>query len=69
MREFALRLLREAELPHRQVTVMHRDIFAKAGIVWQDGQDMNLVLSGLNTWQLLALIYQLRDGDEDEEEE
>ncbi|HGM5880616.1 hypothetical protein [Stenotrophomonas maltophilia] len=65
---FAERLLREAELPHRQVTVMHRDLFRRAQIQWRDGQDMAGLLDSLNLQQLRALVDQLRDGDDDEEE-
>jgi len=65
---FAERLLREAELPYRQVTVMHRDLFRRAGIEWRDGQSMASLLDSLNLQQLRALVDQLRDGDDDEEE-
>lgn len=65
---FAERLLREAELPHRQVTVMHRDLFRRAQIQWRDGQDMAGLLDSLNLQQLRALVDQLHDGDDDEEE-
>lgn len=69
LRSFAHRLLCEAELPDRQVTVMHRDLFRKAGIEWRDGQSMASLLDSLNLQQLRALIDQLRDGDDDEEED
>ncbi|MBH1577316.1 hypothetical protein I5U07_22045 [Stenotrophomonas maltophilia] len=68
MQLFAERLLREAELPYRQVTVMHRDLFRRAGIEWRDGQSMASLLDSLNLQQLRALVDQLRDGDDDEEE-
>lgn len=68
LRGFAVHLLRDAELPHRQVTVMHRDIFRRAGIEWLDGQSMDACLAGLSQQQLRTLIDQLRDDDQDEEE-
>ncbi|MBM9911900.1 MULTISPECIES: hypothetical protein [Stenotrophomonas] len=68
LRDFAVQLLRDAELPHRQVTVLHRDILRRAGIAWQDGQCMASLLSGLSQEQLRSLIDQLRDDDLDEEE-
>lgn len=68
LRGFAVHVLRDAELPHRQVTVMHRDIFRRAGIEWRDGQSMDTCLAGLSQQQLRALIDQLRDDDQDEEE-
>ncbi len=68
LRGFAHQLLREAELPDRQVTVMHRDLFRRAHIDWQDGQNMATLLDSLNLQQLRALVDQLRDGDDDEEE-
>ncbi len=48
LRGFAVHVLRDAELPHRQVTVMHRDIFRRAGIEWLDGQSMDTCLAGLS---------------------
>ncbi|WP_242875635.1 hypothetical protein [Stenotrophomonas maltophilia] len=68
LRGFAHQLLREAELPDRQVTVMHRDLFRRAGIDWRDGQNMASLLDSLTLQQLRALVDQLRDGDDDEEE-
>ncbi|HHA2467513.1 hypothetical protein ACVMVB_18270 [Stenotrophomonas maltophilia] len=68
LRGFAVHVLRDAELPHRQVTVMHRDIFRRAGIEWRDGQSMDTCLASLSKPQLRALIDQLRDDDQDEEE-
>jgi len=68
LRSFAFHLMRDAELPERQVTVMHRDLFRRAGIEWRDGQSMASLLDGLNLQQLRALVDQLRDGDDDEEE-
>ncbi|HIE4342221.1 hypothetical protein I5U90_07935 [Stenotrophomonas maltophilia] len=69
LRSFAHQLLREVELPDRQVTVMHRDLFRRAGIEWRDGQSMASLLDSLNLQQLRALVDQLRDGDGDEEED
>lgn len=68
LRGFTHRLLREAELPYRQVTVMHRDLFRRAGIEWRDGQSMVSLLDSLNLQQLRALVDQLRDGDDGEVE-
>ncbi|ASK91075.1 hypothetical protein KWH04_01030 [Xanthomonas campestris pv. trichodesmae] len=68
LRDFTQRLLREAELPNRQVTVMHRDIFKRADISWRDGQDMAQLLGTLTKVQLRALVDELRDdnqGDDD----
>ncbi|MDZ7473753.1 hypothetical protein U5F73_01835 [Stenotrophomonas pavanii] len=47
---------------------MHRDLFRRAGIEWRDGQSMASLLDSLNLQQLRALVDQLRDGDDDEEE-
>lgn len=66
LRGFAHGLIRRAELPHRQVTVMHRDIFKRSGITWQDGQDMARLLDSLDREQLRALINELRDEEEED---
>ncbi|HIE5969061.1 TPA: hypothetical protein ACXN3R_001000 [Stenotrophomonas maltophilia] len=68
LRWFAESLMRDAELPDRQVTVMHRDLFRRAGIQWRDGQDLVELLASLDLQQLSSLISQLRDVDDDEEE-
>lgn len=63
LRGFAHGLMRQAELPHREVTVMHRDLFKRAGIAWRDGQAMDALLGSLDITQLRALIDELRDDD------
>ncbi|AMV00304.1 hypothetical protein [Xanthomonas citri] len=68
LRDFTQRLLREAELPHRQVTVLHRDIFKRAGIPWRDSQDMAEVLGTLSHAQLRALVDELRDDNQEDED-
>lgn len=67
LRGFAHGLIRQAELPHRCVTVMHRDIFKRAGIVWRDGQDMGELLDSLERQQLRALIDELRGDDQEDD--
>lgn len=69
LRGFAHGLIRQVELPHRQVTVMHRDIFKRAGIAWRDGQDMAALLGTLNRGQLVALIDQLRDDGQENDDD
>lgn len=66
-RDYIRRLLRKRELPTRQVTVMHRDVFGLAGVPWRDGQPMEELLSALHMGELIALANQLRDTDIDEE--
>jgi hypothetical protein len=67
LRGFAHGLIRQAELPTRQVTVMHRDLFKRAGIPWCDGQDLQALLDTLERPQLAALIDQLRDDEQEED--
>jgi hypothetical protein len=64
---YALRLLREAELPTREVTVMHRLIFQRAGIPWKDGQNMGELLGSLTGAGMGRLIDQLRDDEQEEQ--
>lgn len=60
-------LLRELELPVNQVTIMHRDLFAAAGVDWRDGASMDATLEGLTRAQASRLIDKLRErGDHDE---
>lgn len=67
-RDYVRVLLRRRELPTRQVTVMHRDVFARAGVPWNDGQSMEALLSALDKDALIGLARQLR-GDDDSDEE
>ncbi|WP_414616715.1 hypothetical protein [Stenotrophomonas muris] len=67
LRWFAESLMRDAELPDRQVTVMHRDLFRRAGIEWRDGQDLVELLASLDLQQLRGLIGQLRDANGEED--
>ncbi|HGM7330852.1 TPA: hypothetical protein ACKQA1_001901 [Stenotrophomonas maltophilia] len=67
LRSFAFYLMRDAELPDRQVTVMHRDLFRRAGIEWRDGQDLVELLASLDLQQLRGLIGQLRDANGEED--
>lgn len=67
-RLFIRRLLREAELPVNRVTILHRDLFARAGIDWVDYVEMDGVLEALNKAQASRLIDQLRDDPESEDE-
>jgi hypothetical protein len=59
--------LHEAELSMREVTVMHRDIFRRAGIEWQDGQPMEEVISSVSDDQLRRLLAELPNEDEEED--
>jgi hypothetical protein len=68
LRDFTQRLLREAELPTRQVTVLHRDIFKRADIPWRDGQDMAELLGTLSLAQLRALVDELRDDNQENDD-
>ena len=67
LRGFVVGLMRQAELPHRQVTVMHRDLFRRAGIPWKDGQSMDALLASLDRPQLRALMDLLREDDIEED--
>jgi hypothetical protein len=60
-REFIRRLLCQTELPTRQVTVMHRDLFDKAGIAWVDGADMNATLRAVSKPAAHRLIDAIRE--------
>lgn len=68
-RLFARSLMRQAELPALQVTVMHRDLFRQCGIEWVDGERMDPRLESLTREQISSLIDALRQriGDDDEE--
>ncbi len=65
-RLYARTLLREQELPVNKVTVMHRDLFARAGIEWKDGADLDGTLCACTRAQISRLIDQLREDDGDE---
>lgn len=65
-RDYVRGLLRKRELPTRQVTVMHRDLFGLAGIAWRDGQAMDELLGSLHMGDLIALAKQLRDEESDD---
>ena len=67
-RDYIRDLLRKRELPMRQVTVMHRDVFGLAGVPWRDGQQMEELLSTLHMGELIALANQLRDDEESGDE-
>lgn len=57
-------LLYRRELPSSHVTVMHRDIFVRAGLEWVDGSRMDDFLGSLNQEQLRRLAAELK-GDEE----
>ncbi|MGN7832636.1 hypothetical protein ACTJI2_13600 [Pseudoxanthomonas sp. 22568] len=59
--------LHEAELSMREVTVMHRDIFHRAGIEWRDGQSMEELISSVSDDQLRRLVAELPNDDEEED--
>lgn len=67
LRQFVRALMRDAELPQREVTVMHRNVFQRAGVEWKDGQKMDECLSQLTMRQLRGLVDQLRDEEDDDE--
>ncbi len=67
-RQFVRMLMREAELPVREVTVMHRDIFRRAGVDWIDGQSMDRLLDSLSIHELHRLTDQLRVDEVEEED-
>lgn len=62
-RGYVSALLRQQELPSDIVTVMHRDIFRRAGITWKDGQRMDGMLASLSLDELKRLADQLREDD------
>ncbi len=68
-RDYVRDLLRQRELPMRQVTVMHRDVFGLAGVPWRDGEQMEAFLGSLHMGELIALANQLRDNDEESDDE
>lgn len=65
----AVGLMRLAELPIDRVTVMHRDLFKRAGIEWRDGESMDARMSTLTADQLDGVIEQLRDDDTEEDDD
>ena len=67
-RGFVHGLMRRRELPTDRVTVMHRDLFAKCNVTWQDGQSMDALLSSLSYEQVRALEDALRDDEAADDE-
>lgn len=61
-------LMRKRELPTDRVTVMHRDLFGRNGIPWKDGMSMDALLASLGYEQLRALVHELRDDEEVDDE-
>lgn len=59
-RDFIRTLMRELELPRDRVTVMHRDLFARAGIPWRDGVELAAEINTISPDQAHALITQLK---------
>jgi hypothetical protein len=51
--------LQQRELPMDRVTVMHRDLFARAGIAWNEGVDLDGELQALSKVEASRLISQL----------
>lgn len=68
LRGFVVGLLRKAELPTRQVTVLHRNLFQKARIEWVDGENLDARLGTCTREQLRSLIEQLRDPEDEDDE-
>lgn len=66
--QYVLSLMRAQELPTRQVTVMHRLIFGRANVPWKDGQKMDALLASLNQRQVDALVSELREDDQEEDD-
>jgi hypothetical protein len=51
--------LQQRELPMDRVTVMHRDLFARAGIAWNEGADLDGELQALSKDEASRLIAHL----------
>ncbi len=66
--QYVLALMRAQELPTRRVTVMHRLIFGRANVPWKDGQKMDELLASLDQRQVDALVSDLRDDDQEEDD-
>lgn len=66
-RAYIRALLDARELPVDVVTVLHRDIFRRAGVGWQDGQRMDELLATLNWADIDRLVSELRDDEEDDD--
>lgn len=66
--QYLLALMRVQELPTRRVTVMHRLIFGRARVPWKDGQKMDELLASLDQLQVDALVSELRDDDQEEDD-
>lgn len=49
-------LLSDAELPLDRVSVMHRPLFEKAGVPWENGANLDGVLSSLSKPDISRLI-------------
>lgn len=60
-RQLINHLLREAQLPTLQVTVLHRDLFRKAGIAWEDGADLYATLRAVSKPAAHRLIDAIRE--------
>lgn len=66
--QYVLALMRAQELPTRRVTVMHRLIFGRTNVPWKDGQKMDELLASLDQRQVDALVNDLRDDDQEEDD-
>lgn len=66
-RLFVRTQLLKHELPTEVVTVMHRDLFQKAGIIWDEGQNMDGLLCSLSRAQIDALGRVLRELDQEDD--
>ena len=66
--QYVLALMRAQELPTRRVTVMHRLIFGRTNVPWKDGQKMDELLASLDQRQVDALVNNLRDDDQEEDD-
>ena len=66
-RAYIVSLLKERELPHDTVTVMHRDIFRRCGVPFSDGASMALTLDLLSFREASNLIDELRDDEENDD--
>lgn len=56
--------LLDAHLPTDRVTVMHRDLFARAGVPFNQGADLDAELCAMTREQASSLLDQLPDQED-----
>lgn len=52
--------LYQQDYPRDRVTVMHRDLFAAAGVPWNEGKELDAELCAMNRAQASSLLRHLK---------